>query len=53
MLTEAGGSKKRKGEFASQYDKTLVTWLHCVAPCSKQVPRPLCFVCSQIYQTMH
>jgi len=30
MLTEAGGSKKRKGEFARQYDKkTLATWLYC------------------------
>ena len=51
MLTEAGGSKKRKGEFVSQYDKKHLQHVFTVAACSKQMPRPLCLECSQIYQT--
>jgi len=41
-----------KRGIASQYDKKHLQLSFTVAPCSKQMPRPLCFVCSQIYQTM-
>jgi len=47
MLTEAGGSKKLKGEFASQYGKKYLQLGFTGTPCSKQIPRPLCFVCSK------
>jgi len=38
MLTEAGGSKKPKGEFVHQYDKKHLQHGFTVAPCSKQMP---------------
>ena len=51
MLTEAGGSKKRKGEFASNIDKNSCK-LALLQLQVVNMPRPLCFVCFQIYQTM-
>ena len=43
-----GGSKKQKGEFVRQYDKKYLKLGFTVAPCSEQLPQPLCLVYSQI-----
>ena len=47
MLTEPGGIKIGKEEYASLYDKKCLQLGFTVTPCSKQMPRPWCFACSK------